>query len=559
MGWDEKVFLSALRESLLTFDREAVERHCSRLLGHLWERAEPYPESEAKGVLAALRRKRHFDLVERVADGLIQTGQHGPQIFRQLSQALLDQGSLTAGIVVLEKLTRDTERDPVENAEARGLLGRAYKQLYVNAGCATSKDAQSALLKSIGYYREVYEADPEHHLWHGINFVALLERGARDGVTLPGLAAGRDQAETVAAAILSAIEDRARQGHATMWDHATALEACLALGRFTEALEWTASYVREPLADAFELGSTCRQLAEVWGLELSAEPGARILPLLRAELLRRQGSSLKVEPSDQRRGPLDEVPSASFEKVLGTRRYVSYAWYRKGLLRCRAVARIGRESDRGEGTGFVVRGGDLHESLGDELLLLTNSHVVSGDRAIDALRPDDVVVTFQVLQEETATSREHAIERILFESPPSHLDVSLLRLVPALDRLGLEPCPLAPHLPTLDDDQQRAYVIGHPEGGTLSLSIDDNTILDHEEPPNGKPCPADRVLLHYRSPTTGGSSGSPVFNRCWQVIAVHHKGGQQMPKLNRQPGTHAANEGVWIQSIRDAIAQTLAP
>ena len=39
------------------------------------------------------------------------------------------------------------------------------------------------------------------------------------------------------------------------------------------------------------------------------------------------------------------------------------------------------------------------------------------------------------------------------------------------------------------------------------------------------------------------------------MIALHHKGGNiGMPKLNGVPGEYAANEGVSIQSIKEAIA-----
>jgi V8-like Glu-specific endopeptidase len=70
------------------------------------------------------------------------------------------------------------------------------------------------------------------------------------------------------------------------------------------------------------------------------------------------------------------------------------------------------------------------------------------------------------------------------------------------------------------------------------LSVRDNRLLD-----------ADDLRLHYRTPTLGGSSGSPVFNRAWELIALHHAGLTHMPQLNGQHGTYPANEGIWIDRI----------
>lgn len=49
-----------------------------------------------------------------------------------------------------------------------------------------------------------------------------------------------------------------------MWDHGTAMEACIALGDGDGALARLDAYLAEG-ADAFELASTLRQLTEVWG------------------------------------------------------------------------------------------------------------------------------------------------------------------------------------------------------------------------------------------------------------------------------------------------------
>jgi V8-like Glu-specific endopeptidase len=75
-------------------------------------------------------------------------------------------------------------------------------------------------------------------------------------------------------------------------------------------------------------------------------------------------------------------------------------------------------------------------------------------------------------------------------------------------------------------------------------SLDDNLLLDH-----------DGVRVHYRAPTEPGSSGSPVLDRQWELIALHHAGRPSMPKLHGSNETYAANEGIAIAAIRAAIVE----
>jgi V8-like Glu-specific endopeptidase len=114
---------------------------------------------------------------------------------------------------------------------------------------------------------------------------------------------------------------------------------------------------------------------------------------------------------------------------------------------------------------------------------------------------------------------------------------------------GIEPLPIASSLPELDGSAQ-VYVIGYPGGRELAISFQDNELLDHEGPPHAPQIPG-VCRVHYRAPTEGGSSGSPVFNAtAWEVIALHHKGGKLgMPRLNGVAGTYAANEGIAVASI----------
>lgn len=233
------------------------------------------------------------------------------------------------------------------------------------------------------------------------------------------------------------------------------------------------------------------------------------------------------------------------EKVFGDDSFNTYKWYMLGADRCLAVARIGKDSTKGFGTGFLLKGLALHESLGEELILITNAHVVSDDPAEKALRSNEAVIIFEALSRE----EEFCISEIFWSSPSNELDATIIRFDKEnhkrLEDLtkNIHIYPVSKHLPILDpDNSQRIYVIGHPFGGTLQLSFQDNILLDYEGP-----------KIHYRTPTEGGSSGSPVFNQKWELIGLHHAGSKEMPCLNKKPGNYEANEGIWIQAIKKAL------
>ncbi len=541
MSWDAREFTRKLKERLDRFDKPAAAGLCEELVGHLLETEDDYPAREAERVLQALRNKRMFSAMETVGDALIQTGRASTKARRQYAQALIERGNLTAALAVLGELTLLTETDPVENAEARGLVGRVHKQFYVNTSKPSLQRNREHLRRAIAAYFDAYRTAPAERLWHGINVVALVRRAERDGISTTAF----PDATQLAEAILSAIDEKDTDQRADMWDFGTAMEACVALGRSRDAVKWLDRYVADPDSDAFELGNTLRQLTEVWGLNPQTEPGNLLLPILHAKLLEREGGKVEIGPQDlqveRRAGAKIE-----YEKVFGADSFQSYKWYATGLQRCQLVARIGLDSAKGYGTGFLVKGSDVSPAYGDEPLLLTNAHVVSNDpevrKAHAALVPEEAVIMFEALGPE-----EYRVAELLWTSPPEQLDATLLRIenVEALQAKVNEipVMKLAKTLPIVEETT-RVYVIGHPLGGTLSFSLQDNLLLDHEDP-----------RIHYRTPTEGGSSGSPVFNRQWDLIGLHHAGSKTMPRLNGKSGTYAANEGIWLHAIIRAISQ----
>lgn len=282
MNWNATEFTIRLRKTVDTFDKPGVARLCDELIAHLLSTEEDYPAKEAERILQILRNKRLFLLMQKVGDAFIQTGRASLKARRQYAQSLIDEGNLTAALMVLNELTVLARDDPLENAEARGLIGRVHKQFYVNANSPENQRNREHLRCAITAYHGVYTTDSSEHLWPGINVVALVKRAVRDGVPTEGFP---DPAK-LAEAILAVIEGKDVDGQAIMWDFATAVEACMALERTDAALEWLARYVAAPYADAFELASTLRQLTEVWQLNSQSEPGQHLLPILRAALLK---------------------------------------------------------------------------------------------------------------------------------------------------------------------------------------------------------------------------------------------------------------------------------
>ncbi|HKQ99155.1 MAG TPA: serine protease [Pyrinomonadaceae bacterium] len=552
MDWDASGFRKRLAREVDSFNKAGAAALCRELITHLSQSDEPYPLEEATRILQLLRRKRLFELMQQVADALIQTGQDAPPVRRQYAQSLIDQDNFTAALAVLDALIADldlligrTALGSDEQSEALGLKGRAYKQLYINAQNPSLKRTQENLNHAVNCYLAAYAFPHEKtdYLWHGINVLALLARARRDqlDIKVEGFHA-QEAATDLAVSILGTIAEKDADQRAEHWDFATAAEACVALDRPEDALFWLGKYLRSDYADAFELASTLRQFETVWQLDMTSALGRMLLPPLRAELLKRQGGELEISVEELVRGKLEALPDReSYEKVLGDDSYQTYEWYKIGEARCRAVARIGRGVSKGLGTGFLIKGTELSAKFGKEPVLVTNAHVISDDPEVvskyGSLRSHEAVVTFELLGKQ-----KYRVSELLWSSPPHEMDTTVVRLDRRVADTDLYP--VARALP-LVRSSERVYIIGHPAGGTLSLSLQDNALIDHQDPPG---------FMHYRTPTVGGSSGSPVFNRDWDLIGLHHKGGI-LARLNGKGGTYEANEGVWIGAISSAIAK----
>jgi V8-like Glu-specific endopeptidase len=83
---------------------------------------------------------------------------------------------------------------------------------------------------------------------------------------------------------------------------------------------------------------------------------------------------------------------------------------------------------------------------------------------------------------------------------------------------------------------QRVNIIQHPAGLPKQVSFQNNFVeySDHQ-------------VVQYLTSTLRGSSGSPVFNDEWEVVALHHAGGLIVEPNSKR--TFLRNEGIAIAAV----------
>ena len=514
------------------FDWAAVDRAASDFVVEQRRRARPASKDEYEPVLQVLRDHRRYDALVQVIDELLGRSVQDPVVVRHYGQALIEQGYPSAALATLAAVAADADARS-EWIEARGSMARCHKELYLRT--IHPDHRADELRKALSGYLDSYVEEPAERYWLGINAVALLARAERERIDLPDHPFPGAESRRLATAVLAAVS---QMPDSDAWAQATAVEALVAQGDTSGAEKQLERYIKIAKPNAFALNSLLRQLTAMWQLDVTTPPGSTLLPQLRSELLDKTGGAVSLSPGEVRAERLERLShSAHLEKVLGTDRYQTLNWYIKGLERCRAVARVETENEDGIGTGFLVRGGDLAPGL-PELVLMTNGHVVP-----ERLSIDEAVVAFHASAGDKDEPQRFRVIRQWWYRPSQSpdLDTTLLELdgVPG----NVTPVPVARRVPNLKGESSpRAYVIGHPRGlEQPQFSLQDNHLLDYND-----------TRLHYRSPTEGGSSGSPVFDKAWNLIGLHHAGSLEMRRLDGS-GFYPANEGIRLSAIIAAL------
>lgn len=223
-----------------------------------------------------------------------------------------------------------------------------------------------------------------------------------------------------------------------------------------------------------------------------------------------------------------------------------------GALYCAAaVCRIEFPPGEPIGTGALI-GPDL---------LLTNQHVLDSANLLE-----DARARFDYSLDEAgvaAAGRVFKFRKDFYHASPSEeYDYALVKLETA-PLAALAPPPESAEAtmtalmragkhrgylsvaPRFIKDKDRVNVIQHPDGQPMKVVMTQNYVAGDMTD----------TRVHYVADTMEGSSGSPVFNRNWEIVALHHSGRPFPPDgvagagKRLWKGKFRVNEGVPMRAI----------
>ncbi len=232
------------------------------------------------------------------------------------------------------------------------------------------------------------------------------------------------------------------------------------------------------------------------------------------------------------RPPIDfEIPDESnLEKIIGVNNLKDISWLEKGLNIAKSVCRV--VTPTGLGSGFMIKNG----------FLITNNHVIEDP---EIAKKTHVEFNYQEdLHGKLLPSYKYKLDHSSFKTNQK-LDYSIVKVV---DDPAMKPLATWQFLEFETDKNpginEHVTIIQHPDGGPKQIALTANQIANIYE-----------YCLQYTTDTLPGSSGSPVLNDDWKVIAIHHAGGNL--KINKLGQRRFLNEGILISTILDEIKEEI--
>ena len=267
-------------------------------------------------------------------------------------------------------------------------------------------------------------------------------------------------------------------------------------------------------------------------LELADEP---IRIASRIERLSRYYPSVRpVSPAALVANDPEAVQAAGavLERIINTPDFVDVRYLEAGTRSAHAVGRVDVRDHAGRVLGFGTG------SMVTARLLLTNHHVLP-----DAQTAANSQIEFNFedgIDGQPLQPRRFALDPASFFLADQGLDFALVAVAASPQELA----PFGFNRAIAAEGKAIAgdfvTIVQHPGGQKKQVALRDNRIVDVFD-----------QFLHYAADTEPGSSGSPVFNDQWELVALHHASvpAPEHPELGR-----FVNEGIRVSRLLRFIA-----
>lgn len=252
---------------------------------------------------------------------------------------------------------------------------------------------------------------------------------------------------------------------------------------------------------------------------------------------------------------MSEEDAEGLERIINSEDNLLDIYLLYGAIYCaQAVCRV--ELPNGTlGTGCLI----------GPRLVLTNHHVIPKKQYLEK-----AIARFDYAIDKTgvaAPGRPFKIQPdFYFSSPAEELDYALVQLESSpIEQIAMPQEAAAMSMieliragkhrgyltlsPDLILKHQRVNIIQHPDGKPQKVALTQNYVIaDMSE-----------TRVHYLADTMPGSSGAPVFNDKWEVVALHHSGEPYPPQSLSQTvkkalkGNLQYNEGVPVRAFYKTI------
>ncbi|ERT41247.1 DNA/RNA non-specific endonuclease [Fusobacterium nucleatum] len=227
--------------------------------------------------------------------------------------------------------------------------------------------------------------------------------------------------------------------------------------------------------------------------------------------------------------------SIAMERILGKNDLFPISYLQIGLNISKSVCRISIRDSRGVvvgyGTGFLVAPN----------IILTNNHVINSYEVAS-----NSIAEFNYQDDENfmpCPTYNFRLNPQTFFITNVKLDFTLVALNENVtNQKHLEDFGYLKMTQKEGTILPEEYVsiIQHPKGGPKSVTLRENKVSGLKE-----------NFIHYLTDTEPGSSGSPVFNDQWTLVALHHSGVPN-PEIKDE---WIANEGILISAIVNYLAK----